>query len=141
MAEYVNAPLQTIAVNGSAVFENDPIPCTNGYVVHREGSGIFTLRGVTNQCRARYRVFFGGNIGLPAGGTAGAISIALAIEGEALGGSTAIVTPAAVGEFFNVAVAAYIDVPRGCCVSVSVRNTSDQPIDLQNANLMVERVC
>ena len=51
-----------------------------------------------------------------------------------------IQTPAAVEEFANVASAVYIDVPANCCVTVSVRNTSTQAIDVQNANLIVERV-
>jgi len=51
-----------------------------------------------------------------------------------------IQTPAAVGEFANVASAVYIDVPAGCCITVSVRNTSPDDIDVQNANLIIERV-
>jgi hypothetical protein len=52
-----------------------------------------------------------------------------------------ISTPAAIGEFNNVATSTYIDVPRGCCVTISVQNTSDDTaIDVQNANLIVERV-
>ena len=51
-----------------------------------------------------------------------------------------ISTPAAVAEFSNVATAVYVDVPSGCCVSLSVRNTSTQAIDVQNANLIIERV-
>ena len=50
------------------------------------------------------------------------------------------VTPAAVEEFWNVFSAIFIEVPRGCCASVGVRNISTQAIDVQNANLIVERV-
>jgi hypothetical protein len=85
-------------------------------------------------------VWFGANIAVPTGGTVGEISIALSIDGEELGASTAIVTPAAVEEFFNVSVAAYIPVERGCCVTVAVENTSDQAINVQNANLIIERI-
>jgi hypothetical protein len=49
-------------------------------------------------------------------------------------------TPAAVEEFFNVYSSIFIDVPRGCCNSISVRNISTIPINVQNANLIVERV-
>jgi molybdopterin-binding protein len=35
-----------------------------------------------------------------------------------------IVTPAAVENFFNVNSSIFIDVPKGCCVTVSVTNTS-----------------
>ena len=85
-------------------------------------------------------MFFSGNIGLPAGGTAGPISFAIAINGESVGASEMIVTPAAVEEFFNVASAVFIDVPSCCCYTVSVINTTDVTVDVQNANLIVERV-
>ena len=92
-----------------------------------------TLRGLTNQCRARYKVSFGANIAIPAGGTVAPISIALAIAGEPLNSATAIVTPAAAGEYFN-------DVPRGCCITIAVENTSTQAINIANSNLIAERV-
>ena len=140
MAEYTNAAPQTVALGQNVQFTETPVCCNRGYVQHREGSGIFTLRGITNQCRALYRVSFGGNIAIPAGGTVGEISIALAIEGEPLASATAIVTPAAAENFFNVFTAVFVSVPRGCCLTVAVENTSDQPITVQNANLIIERV-
>lgn len=140
MAEFTNIFVQQIAANANAVFSETPV-CGSDCIVHREGSGIITLRGMTNQCRARYKVVFGGNIAIPTGGTVGPISIAIAVEGEALGSATATVTPAAVGDEFNVFAAAFIDVPRGCCVTVAVKNTSAQTIELQNANIIAERVC
>ena len=140
MAEFTGVFVQQIAANGNAVFSETPVSGSN-CIVHREGSGIITLRGMTNQCRARYKVVFGGTIAIPTGGTVGPISVAIAVEGEALGSATAIVTPAAVNEFFNVFAAAFIEVPRGCCVTVAVKNTSTETIELENANVIVERVC
>lgn len=140
LAQYTNVFVQQIAANGNAVFSETPV-CGSNCIVHREGSGIVTLRGITNQCRARYLVQFNGNIAIPAGGTVGPISIAIAVEGEALGSATATVTPAAVSDEFNVSAAAYIDVPRGCCVTISVKNINTQTIELQNASLIVTRVC
>lgn len=140
MAEFTNVTVQQIAANGNAVFNETPI-CGSNCIVHREGSGIVTLRGITNQRRARYFVIFGGNIAVAPGGTAGPISIAIAVEGEALGSATATVTPAAVSDEFNVSAVAYVDVPCGCCVTISVKNISTQTIELQNANLIVTRVC
>ena len=99
-----------------------------------------TLRGLTNQCRARYKVSFGANIAIPDGGTVAPISVALAIAGEPLNSATAIVTPAAAGEYFNVFTAAFIDVPRGCCITIAVENTSTQAISIANSNLIAERV-
>jgi hypothetical protein len=97
------------------------------------------LRGITNQCRARFRVSFGGNIAIPTGGTVGPISLALAIDGEAVPATTMIITPAAVEQFFNVSADLFIDVPRGCCVSVSVKNISIDAVVVQNANLIITR--
>lgn len=139
MAEYIYIPIQTVEA-GANVLYNDEIARGSTAIYRRPGAGVVSLRGLTNQCRARYRVSFGGNIAIPTDGAVDAISIALSIEGEALGAATAIYTPAAVEEFGNVFVSAFIDVPRGCCVSVAVRNTSDQAIDVQNANLIVERL-
>lgn len=140
MPEYTNAAVQTVAVNQNVLFSEAPVGCNRGYVTHREGSGLVTLRGITNQCRARYKVTFGGNIAVPTGGTAGAISVALAVNGEALNSTVATVTPAAVEEYFNVFSTAYIDVDRGCCLSLSVKNISTQAINVANPNLIVERV-
>jgi hypothetical protein len=114
--------------------------CGSYSILHREGSGLVTLRGITSQCRARFKVSFGGNIAIPADGTVGEISLAIAINGEPVATTTMIETPAAVEEFSNVFSAIFLDVPANCCSQISVRNTSDQAIDVQNANLIVERV-
>ena len=131
--------IQTVAAGANVIF-TDTVVDGNCSIIHREGSGLVTLRGLTNQCRARFRVSFVGNIALPADGTVGPISLAIAINGEPVATTTMISTPAAVEEFNNVFSAIFLDVPRGCCSQISVRNTSDQPIDVQNANLIVERV-
>ena len=139
MAEYIATALQTVAANQNVLFTETPV-CGNNSIVHREGSGIITLRGITSQCRARFKVTFGGNITIPSGGTVGPISITIAINGEPVSSTSMIVTPAAVGQFFNVARSIYINVPSGCCSQVSIRNTSTQSINVQNSNLIVERV-
>lgn len=139
MAEYIYIPLQTVDEGANVLFNDTAISGTTA-IYRRPGSGVVSLRGQTCQCRARFRVSFGANIAIPADGIVEPISIAIAVEGEPLGSATAIVTPAAVEEFGNVFIAVFVDVPQGCCVSVAVRNTSAQPIDVQNANLIVERV-
>lgn len=149
MAEYVYNPIQLVQPN-QAVLLDGSIPCNRGYVYHREGSGIVTLRGIVNGggCFARYQVTFNGNIAVPTGGTVGAIAIGLAIDGEPILTSRAIVTPAAVDEYFNVTSTSIITVPKGCCFNVSAENVSfgatpaDAPsaINVQNANLTVSRI-
>lgn len=139
MAEYTNVAVQTIQPNQNALFSDETSSCNRGFVMHRPGSGQFTVRGCTNNCRAKYRVSFSGNIAVAAGGTAGAISVAIAINGEADLSTNAIVTPAAVGDYFNVAMSTDVWVPKGCCVQVSIKNTSTQAIDMQNANITINR--
>lgn len=137
--EIIANALQTVQANQNVYF-TDVITGGNCSILHRNDSGLVTLKGLTNQCRARYRVSFGANIAIPTGGTVEAIQIAIAIDGEAVPATTMIVTPAAVEEFFNVYSSVFIDVPRNCCITASVTNTSTQAIDVQNANLIVERV-
>lgn len=147
MAEYVYNPVQVVQPNQPVILE-DSIPCNKGYVYHRNQSGNLILRGITPNYFARYQVTFNGNIAVPTGGTVGEISVALAIDGEPILTSNAIVTPAAVEEYFNVTSTAIITVPRGCCFSVSVENTTagttpadvGTAINVQNANLVVSRI-
>lgn len=154
MAEFTRNDAQTVQPNQPVVL-NTTIICPKGYIYYRPESGIVTLRGITNNCFARYQVTFNGNIAIPDGGTPGPIAIALAIDGEPLPTSRAIVTPAAVAadppttdNFFNVTSTAIITVPRGCCWNVSVENVTEpadattpaSPILVQNANMVVQRI-
>lgn len=136
--EIIANALQTVPANQNVYF-TDTVICGNCAITHRDDSGLVILKGITNQCRARYRVSFGGNIAIPADGTVGPISLVLAIDGEAVQATTMTVTPAAVEDFFNVYASLYVDVPRGCCVTVSVKNITATPVDVQNANLIVDR--
>ncbi len=148
MAEFTKNEIQLVQPN-QVVTLNTTIGCPKGYVIHRNGSGIVTLRGITNNCFARYQVTFNGNIAVPEGGTVGPISIAIAIDGEPVLTSRAIVTPAAVDNYFNVTSTAIITVPKGCCFNIAVENTSESAtpgttpapaINVQNANLVVSRI-
>ena len=157
MAEYMYNPVQTVEP-GQNVILNDNIRCPKGYVLHRNESGIVILRGIVNNacgCFARYQVTFNGNIALPDGATLGPIAVSLAIDGEPILTSRAIVTPAATAtdpptaeNFFNVTATAIITVPKGCCFTVAVENVSTPAtsggvapaILVQNANLTVSRI-
>ena len=149
MAEFTYNPIQLVQPNQPVIL-NTSIGCTKGYVLHRNASGIVTLRGIVNNpcaCFARYQVTFNANIAVPEDGTVGPIAVALAIEGEPVLTSRAIVTPAAVDNYFNVTSTAFITVPAGCCAHVSVENVSTgataaataPAINVQNANLVVTR--
>lgn len=140
MAEFTSVATQTVAVGQNLPLTETAAKAT-ACIVHRAGSGLVTLRGLTSgQCRARFKVSFGGNIAIPTGGTVGPVSVALSVGGEALNSATAIVTPAAVENYFNVFVAAFIEVPRDCCLTVAVKNTGTQAVNIANSNLIVERV-
>lgn len=151
MAEYIQSPNPQNVAYGQNLLLIDSIPCPRGYVVHRNGSGILTLRGITNGCScfARYQVTFNGNIAVPTGGTVAAIATALAIDGEPLQSSRAIVTPAAVEQYFNITNTAIITVPKGCCYTVAVENVDagvggtlvdQQTISVADGNLVVARI-
>lgn len=136
--EIIADAVQTVNAEQNVYFTNTVI-CGNCNIIHRAGSGLVTLRGLTDQCRARYRVTFTGNIAVPTGGTVGPIQLAIALNGEAIPATTMIVTPAAVDNYFNVHGDTFIEVPRGCCVSVSIKNTSTIAVNVQNANLTAIR--
>ena len=150
MAEFTYNPIQVVNANQPVILNNS-IPCNKGYVYHRNESGVVTLRGIVNNCNAcfaRYQVTFNGNIAVPEGGTVGPIAIAISQSGEPILTSRAIVTPAAVDDYFNVTSTAIITVPKGCCFDISVENVSEgataadpaPQINVQNANLVVTRI-
>lgn len=151
MAEYIQAQSPQNVPYGQNLLLIDSIPCNRGYVIHRNGSGILTLRGIVNGtgCFARYEVTFNGNIAVPTGGTPAAIAVALTIDGESLQSSRAIVTPAEAEQYFNVTSTAIITVPRGCCYTVALENVNagvggeivdEQTISVVDGNLTVSRI-
>lgn len=142
MAEFSAVAEQTVAPGETIVFTGAPFPCNRGFVRHRDDSGAFLLSGWTAQrCSksAVYLVDFGANISVAEGGTVGPISVAITLDGNTLPETIMTVTPAAVEEAFNVSRAANVPVWRGCCQTVSVRNISDQPIVVSNANIIFNR--
>ena len=150
MAEFVGSGsvTQNVALNNPILFDAT-IPCTRNCVFHEDGTGNFILRGVTNNCFARYQVTYNGNIALPEGATVTPIAVAITVNGETRPSSLAISTPAAVEEFDNVTSTAIITVPRGCCFDVAVKyvsgvtdgtTTPTPTIDVTNSNLTIVRV-
>lgn len=149
MAEYTSVATQNVALNNPILFSST-IPCNKGYVVHEDDTGVFILRGVTNNCFARYQLVYNGNISVPDGGTVTAIGLAISVNGETRPSSLAVFTPQAVSEQGNVTSTAIITVPRGCCFSVSVRYvdatvndaavTPTPTIEVANSNLTINRI-
>ena len=150
MAEWTSVAVQTVNPGESIIFTENPVPCYRGLILHRDDSGLFLIKGLNNgiisrrcpcmgQPSVNYMVDFGANIAIPTGETVGPISLAFQLEGATLGGTTMTVTPAAVEQFFNVSRATNVPIWLGCCESFSVRNVSEIPILVQNANLVIAR--
>lgn len=149
MAEYLANAVQNVALDNPILFTAS-IPCNKGYVYHEDETGVFILRGCTNNCFARYQVTFNGNVSIPEGGAITPIAVAITVNGEPRLTSRAIFVPAAVDTYGNVTSTALITVPKGCCFSIAVRYvdaTTDDPattptptIEVQNANLVINRI-
>jgi len=149
MAEYLANAVQTVNLNEAAIFTAS-IPCNKGYVYHADETGIFILKGITNNCFARYQVTFNGNIAIPTGGTVGPIAVALTENGEVRQTSRAIYVPEAVNEYGNVTSTAIVTVPKGCCFNIALRavsgvtdpttETAADAILMQNANIVINRI-
>lgn len=149
MAEYLANASQNVLLNNPILFTAS-IPCNKGYIYHEDETGIFILRGITNNCFSRYQVTYNGNIAVPTGGAVTPIAVAITVNGEPRPTSEAVFTPQAVDELGNVTSTCIITVPRGCCFSLSVRyvdatvdNAAVTPtptIEVQNSNLVIDRI-
>lgn len=148
MAEFTANTAQTVPVGGVVVFDANPVPCNRGLVMERDGTGLFLLKGYTPfrrrcccqpQPKAVYLVDFGANIAVPTGEDVGPISLAITLGGAPIPASTMIVTPAAVNQYGNVSRAINALIPKGCCETLTVQNTSTIPILVQNANIIFAR--
>lgn len=149
MAEYLANAEQIVALNAPIVFTAS-IPCCRGNVYHEDETGIFILRGNTNNCFARYQVTFNGNIAIPTGGAVTPIAISVSVNGEERPTSRAVFSPAAVDTFGNVTSTCIVTVPKGCCFSTAIRyvdataadaaTTPTPSIEVVNANVVINRI-
>lgn len=146
--EFLSIPVQSVSLNSPVIFTSS-IPCRRNLVYHEDETGIFTLKGCTDQCFATYQITFNGNVQIPEGGDVVPVALAIAVQGEARPSSLAIYSPQAVEEFGNLTSTAIVKVPRGCCFSVSVEHvpasadptvTPAPVIEVQNANLVIDRI-
>lgn len=139
MAEFTNS-------NTVAVAAGQDLPLTEtaakapACIVHRAGSGLVTLRGLTSgQCRARFKVSFGGNIAIPPAAPWGPFPwrwLSAVKRSIARPPSSHLLQSKTTSAFSLLRSS----VPRGCCVTVAVKNTSAQAVSIANSNLIVERV-
>ena len=141
MVEYSYPGVQTVAVGENVLFSNGSRSCRKGIVTHNDSSGLFRLKSAGNACKSVFLVRFTANVAIAEGGAVEPISVAITSNGEVLQNAVATVTPAAVGDFFNVTIATFVSVPNCCCDTISIKNTSaTTAIDVINANLIISRV-
>ena len=140
-AEYSYPLVQTVAVDENVLFLNGNRCCKKGYIVHNDSSGVFRVKGDPRSCKTIYKVHFNANIAIAEGGTVEPISVALTQNGEVLRNAIATVTPAAIGDFWNVGFETFIELPCGCCDTLSIENISaTTAIDVINANIIIDRI-
>lgn len=141
--EITAVAIQEVNPNSNVIFTDIVIPGSPS-IIHRPDSGLIKVRGLQNcrcQTRARFKLYFNGNAEIPTGGTAtDTIALAITLDGEPLGAATMLSTPGAVERYNNLSASTYIDIPTGCCGTISVKNIGVADINIQDANLIVERV-
>lgn len=139
--EYSYPLVQTVANDENVLFLNGNRCCKKGLIMHNDSSGVFRVKGVSNSCKTIYKVHFNANIAISEGGTVEPISVALTQNGEISRNAVATVTPAAIGDFFNVSLETFVELPCGCCDTITVRNISaTTAIDVVNSNIVIDRV-
>lgn len=141
MAEYVTTADALVALNGTIPFNSVSIPCNAGNVVPL-AAGILSLRGKTQNRFARYNVRVQANVQIPTGGAVTPIALGIAVNGAVIPESVAIVTPAAVEDYWHINTEQVITVPACCCVYVSAiyaDGTEDDPATTPTSSITVRR--
>ena len=141
MSEYITTSDVLVALNGTIPFNSVSIPCNNGNVIPA-APGILILKGNTSNRFARYEVTVQGNVAIPTGGAVTPVALAITLDGVALPESVAIVTPAAVEEFWHINTVATVNIPCGCCLTVSstyVDGTEDDAATVPTPSITVRR--
>ena len=116
--EYSYPLTQTVEVGENILFLNGERCCKKGIILHNDASGVFRIKGAGNCCKAIYKVHFNANIAIAEGGTVEPISVALTQNGEVLRNAVATVTPAAIGDFWNVSLETFIENVANVCKQV-----------------------
>ena len=141
MAAYVTTSDALVVLNGNIPFNSVSIPC-NARNVTPLAAGILNLRGNTCNRFARYKVRLKANVQIPTGGAVTPVALGIAVNGAVIPESVAIVTPAAVGEYWHINTDVPITVPAGCCVTVSgvyVDGTEDDATVTPTPSVQVRR--
>ena len=133
MAEFI-ASAQTLAAGDVVAFNGSTKRCAN--VVHRDGSGTFTLRGSKNCCNpAKYIVHVHAVITAAAATTT--YQLQLNVGGEPIKSSLISVVSAASGNVLTGNAAIMVD-SCFCCEKLTLRAVTAVP--LTSADIIIERV-
>lgn len=136
MDKYTYPALQTIAEDGNVLLNPTSYQCGCGAVRQTE-TGVIRLSGICGRHKTQFHVMFDANVAIPDGGTATPIILSILLDGVALPASSAIVTPAAAGDFWHISMNDLVDVCCGDSVTVAIRNDTGAEIEMQNAILTV----
>ena len=131
---------QNVALNNTIPFNIVSIPCNKGCVIPI-ATGVLTLKGGANQF-ARYNVEVKANVAIPESGAVTPLAIAITLNGVPISDSVAIITPAAAEDVWHINTSTSINVPCGCCVSVSaayVDATEDDATVTPTPSIFVRR--
>lgn len=146
MTEYSANAAQTVAPGKSIVFTANPVPCTRGFVRHRDDSGAFLLsgwvprkRGCCKPTSAKYVCDFGANVAIPETGTPSDISVAIYLDGVEIPASAMLATPGAISRYQNISSSIVAEVWNNCCQTLTIVNTGTTDILVQNANVVFTR--
>lgn len=132
LAEYTAIANSVLAIGATLPFTAKVLNTNCCRIMHRTNSASIMLR-----CKGRYRIFF--NADLQTGADAQG-SLAIAVNGEVLPSTIMQSSSGATGIFNNVSAGTIIDVPCGCCATVTVVNNSAIAETVANANIIIEEV-
>lgn len=127
-----NSVSQEVAPGQSLSFNTDILK-TGCAECHRVGSGAVVLR----QQQAIYELHFSANIGATSPGVA---QLAIDINGSSMPETTIISQTAAAGDVNNVSI---VDAVRTCCCgpeTITVVNTGETTVVIENPSLFVKRI-
>ena len=141
MSRYITTADALLTLNGTIPFNSVSIPCNKGNVIPI-APGILNLNGNTPNRFARYEVTLQGNVQIPEGGAITPIALGITLNGVVIPESVAIVTPAAVGDYWHINTTASVTVPCGCCLTVSgayVDGTQDDQAVTPTPSIQIRR--
>lgn len=127
---------QTIEVGGNVIFNSDVVRtrcfnCRNGFE-HNDNSGLFTL----SKCGI-YEILFNANISSP---SAGAISLAIASNGEVLPGTQMDYTVTDATIFGNVSASRLVRICNNSSKTITITNNGTLPVTAENSSIIIKKV-